>query len=137
MIVLDTHVLIWFVQGNERLGLEARRMVQQTASQGEAMVSTITLWEIAMLARRRRLPLRQPVQDWLDDLCARSRLVIVEVSKDIAIAAGMLADDIHGDPADRIIMATARQQDCPLLTADRAILAYGSSGHVQALDARL
>ncbi|HEY1605825.1 MAG TPA: type II toxin-antitoxin system VapC family toxin [Allosphingosinicella sp.] len=135
MTLLDTHVLIWFVQANERLGAEARRHIEHALAHDEAMVSAITFWEIAMLVRRRRVSLTQPVQTWIDALCDKSGIGIADVSRQIATAAGDLGEEIHGDPIDRIIIATARHCGAPLLTADRAILAYGAAGHVETIDA--
>ena len=135
MILLDTHVLIWFVQGNERLGAGARRSIEQGLAQGEAMVSVITFWEIAMLVRRGRVILTQATRTWIDALCDRSGIRVIDVSRQIATAAGDLGEEIHGDPIDRIIIATARHHDMPLLTADRAILGYGATGHVETIDA--
>lgn len=137
MIVLDTHVLIWFVQGNDRLGPIAVQLVRDAAPKEAAIVSTITFWEIAMLSRRGRLGLRQSAEDWLDEFCVRSNSLVSEVSREIAITAGGLSEDIHGDPADRIIIATAIHHGCPVLTADRAILGYAALGHVRAIDASL
>jgi PIN domain nuclease of toxin-antitoxin system len=133
--LLDTHVLIWFVQGNERLGAEARRHIRNALADGEAMASAITFWEISMLTRRGRLSLNQPARTWADALCERSGIGVTDVSREIAIAAGGLGDEIHGDPIDRILIATARHHEAPLLTADRAILGYGAAGHVEAIDA--
>lgn len=135
MTLLDTHVLIWFVQGNERLGAAARQHIEHALAQGEVMVSAITFWEIAMLVRRRRVSLTQPTQTWIDALCDKSGIKVTDVSRQIATAAGDLGEEIHGDPIDRIIIATAHHCGTPLLTADRAILAYGAAGHVEAIDA--
>lgn len=137
MIVLDTHVIIWFVQGDDKLGPVAAQLVRDAARKEAAIVSTITFWEIAMLYRRGRLALPQPAEEWLDEFCVRSDALVSEVSREIAITAGELSEDIHGDPADRIIIATAIHHGCPVLTADRAILGYSERGQVRTIDARL
>jgi PIN domain nuclease of toxin-antitoxin system len=137
VIVLDTHVIAWFVQGNDRLGVKAQKLVQEVIAQGEAVISTITFWEIAMLSRRGKLNLRRPVRDWIAAFYEKSGILVTEISREIAVAAGELGDDIHGDPSDRLIIATALYHDCSLLTADRAILGYGTAGHVQTIDASL
>lgn len=135
MTLLDTHVLIWFAEGNERLGAEARLRIERQLADSDAMMSAITFWEIAMLVRRHRLSLTQSAEEWVDTFCERSRIKIADVSKQIALKAGALGEEIHGDPIDRIIIATARHHGAPLLTADRAILAYGAAGHVETIDA--
>ena len=93
-------------------------------------------WEIAMLAGKGRLRFEIPVDVWLER--ARKALAYDEISVSGAIArdAGSLPGDVHGDPCDRIMIATARSLVCPLITTDRAILAYAAQGHVRAIDAR-
>ena len=135
MILLDTHPLIWFTQGDEALGSDARRIVQDAIDSDEALVSPITFWETAMLARKGRLGLGRSVQDWAHAILGNG-VKAAEITPHIAMSAGDLPADIHGDPADRLIIATARAFGCPLMTADRQILSYASKGHVAAIDAR-
>lgn len=135
MIVLDTHILIWFVQGEDKLGRKAREIVEQSFDQEEVTVSAITFWEISLLAHRGNISLAKPTQTWIDDLRDRG-LGVIGISPEIAVDAGQLADNIHGDPVDRLIIASARATGFPLVTADRSILAYGQAGHVTVIDGR-
>jgi PIN domain nuclease of toxin-antitoxin system len=136
LILLDTHVLIWFAEGVEKLGLASRARITEAFASGEAAVSAVSFWEIAMLARKRRVSLTESASRWVAKFCAASQIHVVDVSWKIAVAGGDFADDVQGDPIDRIIIATARHHDWPLITADRAILAYAQAGHLQAVDAR-
>ena len=131
-LVLDTHSLVWLVEGDPSLGQEARRSAQASLQADRLSVSAISFWEIAMLVRSGRLGLAMAVAEWhrrtLD-------LGIIEapVTGQIGILAGEL-DGLPGDPVDRIITATALLQGHTLLTADQRIL--GWSGAVLRLDAR-
>ncbi|HEX8668538.1 MAG TPA: type II toxin-antitoxin system VapC family toxin [Allosphingosinicella sp.] len=135
MILLDTNVLLWRTGEDSRLSKQARRRIDEAVDRNEACVSAISLWEIAMLLRKRRINLNQPLREWSKIAFGSQGLRLVPMDETIAIDAGEL-EGIHGDPGDRTIIATARAMACPLLTADRAILAYGAAGHVRVVDAR-
>ena len=118
MIVLDTHVLVWWVSGSGRLTARAIRAIQQTLRQGPLVASAITVLEIVTAVRRGRLELGSPVDAWLADLQALPELRFEPVSAAIAQLAGSFDDALPGDPADRIIVATARTLGARLVTAD-------------------
>lgn len=133
MILLDTHSLIWVAEKNPRLGPDAKRI---EAESDQVYVSAITAWELGLLVGRGKLTLNMPIELWLQTSAQNGRTSTVPVTSDIALRAGLLPEPIHGDPGDRIIIATARALGCPLLTADHAILDYAAAGHVRAIDAR-
>ncbi|HEY0411524.1 MAG TPA: type II toxin-antitoxin system VapC family toxin [Allosphingosinicella sp.] len=135
MILLDTNVLLWRTEDDKRLSKQARRAIDQAVDRNEACVSVMSLWEMAMLIRKQRIRLGQPLREWSRITFGSQGLRLVPVDEAIAIDAGEL-EGLHGDPADRTIIATARAMACPLLTADQAILAYGAAGHVRVVDAR-
>lgn len=135
MILLDTNVLLWRAEEDKRLSKQAVRTIDQAVDRNEAYVSAISLWEIAMLIRKQRITFGQPLREWSRIAFGSNGLRLVPVDESIAIDAGEL-ESIHGDPGDRVVIATARILACPLLTADRAILAYAASGNLQAIDAR-
>ena len=134
MILLDTHVLVWFMQGDERLGAKAKNRIEKARHDEGVVVSAITLWEISMLAARGRLTLGRPTGEWVRSALATDGIDLAPLDPTIAVEAGELAE-LHGDPADRIIAATARHHDAVLMTADRPVLAYAAKGYVQAIDA--
>jgi PIN domain nuclease of toxin-antitoxin system len=136
MILLDTHVLIWAMEDRRNLGIAAADIIDEATFSDGAYVSAITCWEISMLVDKDRLGLRQGTRAWMEEVLAKPGLFLAPVESEIAIDAGQLPENPHGDPADRIIMATARALDCPLLTADQAILDYAAAGHLEAIDAR-
>ncbi|HEX6267167.1 MAG TPA: type II toxin-antitoxin system VapC family toxin [Burkholderiales bacterium] len=130
VILLDTHALIWWVSGVEPLSPKARRALSDALKRGPVHASAISLLEIATAARRGRLSLGVPVEKWLDDLSALPELRLEPVSADIARHAGSLGEGVHGDPIDRIVVATARVLKLKLVTADARL--RGSS-EVQAI----
>lgn len=136
MIVIDTHILVWMLQSDPSLGAKAQEIVTTAIGDGGLGVSAISVWEIAMLAEKDRLKLGRPIRQWIDTALAIPNLQLLHITPAIAVDAGTLPGSIHGDPADRLIVATARQSQEPLLTADHAILAYAAAGHVEAIDAR-
>lgn len=131
MILLDTHVLLWFWHGQSDLGRRARETVEREWQAGSAAVSTITFWEAGMLREKERIQLSADPSAWRGALL-REGLVEIPVDGTIAARAGSLRD-IHGDPADRVILATALEGH-QLVTADDRLLAW--PGDIARLDAR-
>jgi PIN domain nuclease of toxin-antitoxin system len=137
VILLDTHPLIWFSQGDERLGRRTRDLIIDCGERNEVLLSPISFWEAAMLVRKGRVSLGMSTHSWAIMVQESGRMHIAGLSPTTGVDAGELPDDIHGDPADRLLIATARLSGCALVTADRKILGYARAGHVQAIDARL
>lgn len=125
MIVLDTHALVWWVGGDSNLSdSAARRIQQEQEKKGSILISSISAWEIAQLVERGRLLLSMDVSDWMDLVAQIPAVAFVAVENEIAIKSVSLPGEFHKDPADRIIVATARKFAAPLITKDEKILAY-------------
>lgn len=122
MILLDTHALVWLDEGSPRLGKEALPLIDKALKSSELFVSTISFWEVAMLVEKGRLEMQSEVDLWRQSLI-NNGLQEVALTGDIAISAALLKD-FHGDPADRMIVATAIQLAAFLCTADEKILAW-------------
>ena len=134
MILLDTHVLVWFLQGDPQLGPKAREQIE-TALQDEGIgASAISFWEIAMLVGKKRIRLGRSTSEWVRRALAIEGVDLLPLEPAVAVAAGELPG-LHGDPADRILIATARFRKCPLMTSDRRILVYAKAGRLRAIDA--
>lgn len=118
MIVLDTHALVWWVADPAKLSPRARRAAKAGAAAKELAVSTISFFEISTLVRRGRLELGVDADDWFRALRSLPELVTEPVSAEIAQLAGAFGDKFPGDPADRIIAATAKSLHAKLVTAD-------------------
>ena len=127
MIVLDTHIWVWWVHGDAQLPDECRDFIAANESAGLGM-SAITCWEVAKLAELGRLILPQPVDVWLDLALTYPGVQLLDLTPQIAVEPTRLPGRFHRDPADQIIVATARIYDCPLVTLDGKIRSYP---HVQ------
>jgi len=115
-IVLDTHVLVWWVQSPERLSPRAAAAIDDAT---RLCVSSITFWEISLLVRKKRLDLGLPIESWVENVCAIDRLMPIPLTAHAALSADLLP--MHPDPADRFIVATARQEAAPLVSCDQMI----------------
>lgn len=133
VLLLDTHVLVWLVSGDPQLGANAQRQIAGAAT---IWVSAITPWEIGMLVAKGRLTLARDVLEWVGAALALPGLSLAPLEPAIAIASSRLPGELHGDPADRLIAATARHLGATLVTADLGLLAYGAEGHLAVLAAR-
>jgi PIN domain nuclease of toxin-antitoxin system len=127
-VVLDTHVWLWELQGDERLPLEWRRTIDRAASHGRIIVSAVSMWEVAWLSRRGRITLELPVKDWLGDALAKPGMRLSALTPEIVTEAAALGDAMPSDPMDRLIAATARVENATLMTLDRRIRAYAETG---------
>ena len=135
MYLIDTHVLVWALDGNRRLGADACAAIAAAERADGIGVSAITPWEIALLADRGRLRLARETGAWIEAALALPGIRLIPVEPAIASDSVRLPGAFHADPADRLIVATARQHGAPLVTADFAILAYAAGDHVNTIDA--
>lgn len=124
MTLLDTHAWVWLVSEPKRLSTRGRRHIDNEMRSGPVLVSSMSVWEVAMLSERGRLTLTIAVDDWLAHCEALPFLSFVPVSNRIALESVRLPDFPSPDPADRIIVATALGLGATLVTADRRIQAY-------------
>jgi PIN domain nuclease of toxin-antitoxin system len=136
LILLDTHVLVWLIQGDAKLGRQAYAILDEAVADQQLTICAITPWEVSMLADKGRLKLGMPTARWVAEALSIPGLTLLPLEPLVAVAAAELPGDLHGDPADRLIIATARHLSCPIATADRAILGYAKTGQVTAIDAR-
>lgn len=129
MILLDTHVLIWWANGeHERLSAAVIAAIE--AEEQQRLVSAISCWEVAMLVERGRLGLNVDIERWLNLVASVPRLQLLPLSPAVAVASTRLPGTFHADPADRFLVAQARHLNIALVTADSKIKAYP---HVRSL----
>lgn len=125
MIVLDTHTLIWWASGEQQhLSPAAQAAIDAESGDGEILVSSISAWELSMLVMRGRVDLSMDVSAWLAVVGEIETVRFVPVDNEIAVKSTELPGEFHKDPADRIIVATARKFAAPLVSADEKIRAY-------------
>lgn len=133
-LLLDTCAVIWLAQG-EGLSPETVATLDAAHAAGVATyISPISGWEIGLLAARERLQLLITPQRWFARLFDAPNVRLADMSPDLLIASSFLPGKPPRDPADRIIAATARDLGATLVTRDRALLAYGAQGHINALE---
>jgi PIN domain nuclease of toxin-antitoxin system len=133
VILLDTHVLVWLDEASPRLGPGAIEKINTAFQAGNAMVSAISFWEVSMLVRKGRIRLDMDLSVWRNDFMEQG-LIELPVTGEIGIKAAGL-EQFHGDPADRLIAATALQHSLTLITADEKLL--GCKLATARLDARI
>lgn len=124
MILLDTHVLLWWTDNPKQLTSRARKAIEKERTSGELVISAISVWEVCMLVRSGDLTLRVDIDTWLSDILAIPFLQVIPVDAHIAKTAVFLQKWPHKDPADRIIVATALRLGVPLVTGDAKIRDY-------------
>ena len=124
MIILDTHVWVWWVSNPKRLSPSAKKIIGRSMENNEIFISAISVWEVALLADKDRLRLTLEVNDWI----ARSErlpfVTFIPIDNAITLKSVFLPGDFHSDPADRIIVATAITSGAPLVSKDERILSY-------------
>ena len=128
MIVLDTHVWIWWVHDDPTLS-DSTRTLLESSEQAGIGISAISCWEVAKLVEHRRLSLPCPVFDGIQQALAYPGVRLLELSPRVCVESTQLPGVFHRDPADQIIVATARVLDVPLVTADAKILEYPHVRH--------
>lgn len=124
MIVLDTHTLIWWVTADATLSKKAKAVIEREQDGGEIIISAISAWEITMLVAHERLVLSMEVNNWLSTVAEIEAVRFLPVDVEIATTSVGLPGEFHKDPADRMIVATARKLAVSLVTKDDKIRSY-------------
>lgn len=124
MIVLDTHIWLWWLHDPARLSLPADKLIKQEQESGALLISAISVWEVAVKVQSGKLAIPMDINRWYELAKSYPATVIEPLSPVDAIASTQLPGDFHKDPADRIIISLARRLGVPLLTCDSKILAY-------------
>jgi PIN domain nuclease of toxin-antitoxin system len=135
-LLLDTHVWVWSMEGDLRqLGRRAADGIRHAAGLGNVLVSPISAWEVGMLEARGRLRLAMDAREWVRRALTAPGVRVAELTPETVVDTARLPGEIHRDPADRMLVATARRLGARLVTRDAALLAYAAAGHLSVLDA--
>lgn len=132
MLLLDTCAAIWLANG-DTMSRQSTAAIRNAAASGDVLVSPVTAWEIGLLAAKRGINFRPSPRDWFNGLMARPGMRLIPLTPEMAIDSSFLPGSVHGDPADRLLIATARHLQVPVVTRDSRILVYAASGHVEAI----
>lgn len=131
-LLLDTHVWIWLNEGRPELGDGMIRRIGRAGAQGCAFVSVMSVWEVSVLHAKQRVVLGLALATWVQRALAPP-ITLGALTSEIAMTCHQLPGQLHADPVDRVLVATARTENLTLVTRDRAILDYAAQGHVRAL----
>jgi PIN domain nuclease of toxin-antitoxin system len=137
LLFVDTHTFIWMVEEAPRLGAQSVEELNRAGSENRIAISAITLWEIGLLVSKGRLKLGADVMDWVRDALRVPGVALVGLEPEIAVASTRLPFEMRADPADRILVATARHLRATLVTADGALLTLARQEHFLAMDAEV
>lgn len=128
-LLLDTHVWVWLVAGDPRLSPRVVDVLSGASELGGLHIAAISLWEIAMLESKGRIHLATDLLDWMRKALDDSHTAVLALSPEIAVGSVRLPAEFHGDPADRLIVSTARSMNMTLVTYDERILHYSRAQH--------
>jgi PIN domain nuclease of toxin-antitoxin system len=134
-LLLDTHVWLWFMLADAELAISKQNLINRAAALGQLRIAAISIWEAALLASRGRVVLGRPLAQWMTEAVSAPGLSIEPLSLQVAVEGCCLPEVLHRDPADRLIVATARVANASLMTRDRRILDYAARGHLSAIAA--
>lgn len=138
MLVLDTHIWIWLMAGDHKI-IDSGYLshIKKAIKSSSIKIPAISLWEVSMLNMKGRISLTENILDWLKKALTPPGISLSPLTPEIAADSVNLPDTFNGDPADRIIVSTARTLNAELLTFDKKILNYASKGHVKAINPKL
>jgi len=125
-LLIDTHIALWLDSGNDQLKPATRDLIDRCWRKGGSIfLSAVSAWEIAVLVDRGHIQLDLPLQDWLDRFLGRPGIEAVPLDHKTAIRAYQLHHLEHRDPGDRLLIASAIELGCPLVTYDDRIRTFG------------
>jgi PIN domain nuclease of toxin-antitoxin system len=122
--LLDTHTWVWWVTTDRRLSKRAATMIRRALSGDDLWISMISVWEVAKKVEKAQLTLDRPIDQWLDQAIAPQGVGVWEITRPVVVESCALPQPFHGDPADQIIVATARIHGAVVVTRDERIREY-------------
>jgi len=132
-LLIDTHVWLWLVLADPQLKPPVRLILEQASLAGQIFLSPISMWEIALKHSRGKLQLDRPIREWLTQAARLPGMHLAQITPAIAAECAELPAAFHGDPADRLIAATARSEGLTLITHDTKLLKLASRGFLKAI----
>ena len=133
-ILLDTHVWIWLMTGDDRLGKSFRKTIMEDTDKELILVSAISVWELGMLVEKKRIELEMDCLDWAMQALKTPGINLVPLTPSIAVLSTRLPQNPHGDPADRILIASAYENHAVLVTHDQKLIDFGKSKFINVHD---
>ena len=130
-LILDTHVWLWLMDGDPRLGDSLIGITETASVESRLAVCDVSIWEVVALEAAGRVAFTMPVEMWLDDALATPGLRVIPIERALAVESARLPGSFDGDVPDRFIVAAARITGGAIVTADPRIIAYGNQGYVR------
>ena len=135
-LIVDTHILVWSLLQPDELAEDTKRHIALAQESNQLLISSISLWEIAMLNLKKRVNIYEPIKEFLESIVNIRGILIKDLTPEVAAESILLSDNFHGDPADRIIVATTKVYGATLITRDHKILTWANAGgHIKFLQA--
>ena len=132
MLILDTHVWIWLINGDEKIRKAGfLTSINNALKSHSIIIPAICTWEISMLVAKNRISLTENTLEWINKASSAPGISIFPLSPEVAYESTILPGEFHGDPADRMIVATARVTNGTLLTFDRQMINYAKKGYMK------
>jgi len=136
LLLLDTHIWVWYVFEDRRLASSKLiSIIDDAETEGRLRLSPISVWEVGLIVRKGKLHLGVECLEWVKSALHKTNMILAPITPEIAIDSTHLPGNFHGDPADRIIVATARSINATLMTRDERILKYGRERYVKVVEA--
>jgi PIN domain nuclease of toxin-antitoxin system len=129
-VVLDTCAWVWYVAGDPRLSRRAREAIGARPDVDSLVVSVFSCWEVAKLVEKGKLGFSLPLREWIQAACRQPGVTLQELTPDICVDSTQLPGHFHGDPADQLLVATARRLNLPIVTSDQRIRDYPHVGTI-------
>ncbi len=131
-IVLDTHIWIWAVIGSSKLLKSFQTHFEQASKIQDILISPMSIWEIGMLVEKNRIQVDMDVEDWIEQALDIPGIQLCPITPRISIHSTRLSGEVHGDPVDRLLIATAYEENAVLVTCDKKILKYAKGKFITA-----
>lgn len=126
MILLDTHIWLWWISDNSGMSVDEKEELDLLASRKQLYISSISIWEIEILDRKGKLSFSPNFELWMEKILKIDPVKILPIHADVILAQRLLPENFHGDPADRLITATSIKMGYPLATKDQKIIDSGA-----------
>jgi PIN domain nuclease of toxin-antitoxin system len=132
-VVLDTHIILWSLLSPENISAEIKKTIAKAQENENLFISSITLWEIAMLIKKRRINVYERSSDFLESIVNIDGLKVIQINAGIASESVMLPGNFSSDPADCLIIASTRELAGALITRDQKIIDYSCQGYLKVI----
>ncbi len=134
LILLDTHIWVWLATGvSKAVSPKLRTLIEKLLPDSAVKISSISVWEIGTLSSKNRLLFIPNVKEWVYKAIEETGVEVENINAEIALESTLLPKDLHGDPADRILISTAKTIGATLITHDKEILSYSKKHNIPAL----